>query len=112
PTLLSHTPPTTNIHTLSLHDALPICGAQLMECTGQAEREPARMTQHIEVMLDTDFRQLGHSIHWVDNVDKCARFPERPHNVGHKASTLLRVMRQQESNSHFPHGLLSITAAI
>src|SRR5437879_8133106 len=44
------------------------------------------------------------------DVDDGSGFREDSHNIGHKASALLRVMWQQESDAHSPHCLLSANA--
>src|SRR3712207_8396167 len=64
---------TTEIYTLSLHDALPICGHDAVGCL-----------QHVEVVL-------GHHLVVVEDV---------PATAGHVVDVLLRVVAHARSEEH------------
>src|SRR5437667_9939503 len=67
-------------------------------------------SQYIDVVLDPDPRYIEHPNRGMYDVDHGSGFREDSHNIGHKASALLRVMWQQESDAHSPHCLLSTNA--
>ena len=74
-----------------------------MERSRQAEREPARVPQNVQVVFDADLREIEHPMNRMDDVSNCAVFCQQLHHGGHEAPALLGVMWQQEPNAQFLH---------
>ena len=74
-------------------------GAHFMQRSGQTEGETARLSQHVEIVLDPERREVDEALHRMDHVDVDIRLLERLHDRRHIAPAVPRIARQQESDA-------------